>query len=90
MVTHRGKSSKMQQVEPLPQVATGGLQMQTRSQAVEAAQEERDSEQGKREVGYSPQAEEAQSRVSIGKRSHRAVETRLDILEVSLEELYQG
>ncbi|RRT47674.1 hypothetical protein B296_00053575 [Ensete ventricosum] len=94
MVKHRGKLSKMGQARPLPQVATGGLQMQTRSQAIGAAQEEYDNERDKREVGYSPQAEEAQSRAPTGKRSHNErltmVETRLDILEASLEELYQG
>ncbi|RWW17825.1 hypothetical protein GW17_00018226, partial [Ensete ventricosum] len=43
---------------------------------------------------YSPRAEEAQSGAPTGKRSHKerltTVETRLDVLEASLEELYQG
>ncbi|RWW17155.1 hypothetical protein GW17_00018946, partial [Ensete ventricosum] len=59
-----------------------------------AAYEERDSEQDEREVGYSPQGEEAPSRAPIGKKGHRErltmAETRLDILEASVEELYQG
>ncbi|RZS22640.1 hypothetical protein BHM03_00055441, partial [Ensete ventricosum] len=45
-------------------------------------------------IGYSPRAEEAQSGAPTGKRSHKeklsTVETRLDVLEASLEELYQG
>ncbi|RZR93464.1 hypothetical protein BHM03_00021943 [Ensete ventricosum] len=60
MAKHRGESSKMGQAEPLPQVAVGGLQVQTRSQAVGAAHEERDSEQDKREVSSQ---EEAESRI---------------------------
>ncbi|RWW42785.1 hypothetical protein BHE74_00051630, partial [Ensete ventricosum] len=48
----------------------------------------------RREVGYSPRAEEAQSGAPTGKRSHKErltmMETRLDVLEASLEELYQG
>ncbi|RRT59617.1 hypothetical protein B296_00045693, partial [Ensete ventricosum] len=63
-------------------------------QAVGAAYEERDSEQDEHEVGYSPRAEEAQSGAPIGKRNHKErltmAETRLDVLEASLEELYQG
>ncbi|RZS21110.1 hypothetical protein BHM03_00053696 [Ensete ventricosum] len=62
--------------------------------AVGAAHEERDNKQDKRDVGYSLQAEEAQSRVPTGKRSHKErltmAEIRLDVLEASLEELYQG
>ncbi|RRT57731.1 hypothetical protein B296_00031269 [Ensete ventricosum] len=62
--------------------------------AVGAAHEERDNEQDKREVVYSLRAEEAQSRVPTGKRSHKErltmAEIRLDVLEASLEELYQG
>ncbi|RRT31321.1 hypothetical protein BHM03_00024328, partial [Ensete ventricosum] len=46
------------------------------------------------EVGYSPRVEEAPSGVPIGKKSHNerltTAETRLDVLEGSLEELYQG
>ncbi|RRT49177.1 hypothetical protein B296_00027232 [Ensete ventricosum] len=94
MAKHRGESSKMGQAEPLPQAAIGGLQVQTRSQTTGAAHEECDSEQYEREVGYSPRAEEAQSGAPTGKRSHKkrllTVETRLDVLEASLEELYQG
>ncbi|RRT84227.1 hypothetical protein B296_00000127 [Ensete ventricosum] len=45
-------------------------------------------------IGYSPRAEEAQSGAPTGKRSHKerlsTVETCLDVLEASLEELYQG
>ncbi|RWW54036.1 hypothetical protein BHE74_00039404 [Ensete ventricosum] len=70
----------------------GGLQVQTRSQTVGAAHEERGSEQDKREVGYSPRVEDAQSGEPTGKRSYKerllTVETYLDVLEVSLEELY--
>ncbi|RWV90837.1 hypothetical protein BHE74_00031574 [Ensete ventricosum] len=51
-------------------------------------------EHDEREVGYSPQAEEAQSSAPNGKRCHNErlsmVETHLDILEASLKELYQG
>ncbi|RWW08407.1 hypothetical protein GW17_00028159 [Ensete ventricosum] len=94
MAKHRGESSKMGQAGPLPQEAAGGLQVQTRSQAVGAAHEERNSEQDEREVGYSPRAEEAQSGVPTKKRSHKErltmAETRLDALEASLVKLYQG
>ncbi|RRT75661.1 hypothetical protein B296_00031023 [Ensete ventricosum] len=76
-----------------PQVAAGRLQVQTRSQTAEATHEERDSEHDKREVRYSPRADEAQSGASTGKRSHKerlsSVETRLDVLKASFEELYQ-
>ncbi|RRT74765.1 hypothetical protein B296_00003707 [Ensete ventricosum] len=89
MTKHCGESSKMGQARPLPQATVGGLQVQTRLQAVGAAHEERDSEQDEREVGYSPRAEEAQSCAPTGKRSHRerltTVETRFDVLEASLE-----
>ncbi|RWW06169.1 hypothetical protein GW17_00030519 [Ensete ventricosum] len=65
------------------------LILQTHSQAVGAAHEEHDSEQYEREVGYSPRAEEAQSREPTWKRSHKEriimAETRLDVLEASLE-----
>ncbi|RZS18213.1 hypothetical protein BHM03_00050443 [Ensete ventricosum] len=92
MVKHHGQSSKMGQAGPLLQAAVGGLQVQTHSQNVEAAHEERDSEQDEREVGYSPRVEEAPSGASTGKKSHNerltTVKTRLDVLESSLEELY--
>ncbi|RWV81861.1 hypothetical protein GW17_00056680 [Ensete ventricosum] len=59
-----------------------------------SAYEERDSEQDEREVGYSPQGEEAPSGAPTGKKGHRErltmAETRLDVLEASVEELYQG
>ncbi|RRT32602.1 hypothetical protein B296_00055067, partial [Ensete ventricosum] len=94
MAKHRGESSKMGQVGPLSQVAAGGLQVKTSSQTVGATHEEHDSEQDEREVGYSPRVKEAQFGVPTGKRSHKerfsTVETRLDVLEASLEELYQG
>ncbi|RRT46094.1 hypothetical protein B296_00038367 [Ensete ventricosum] len=94
MAKHRGESSTMEQAGPLPQVVAGGLQVQTHSQAVEAAHEKRDNKQDEREVGYSPRVEEAQSGAPIGKRSHKerltTVETHLNVLETSLEELYQG
>ncbi|RZS24055.1 hypothetical protein BHM03_00057080, partial [Ensete ventricosum] len=94
MAKHRGESSKMGQVGPLPQAAASGLQVQTRSQTARAAHEERSNEHDEREVGYSPRAEEAQYGAPTGKRSHKerlsTVETRLDVLEASLEELYQG
>ncbi|RWV92044.1 hypothetical protein GW17_00045622 [Ensete ventricosum] len=84
----------MGQAGPLPQAAAGGLQVQTRSQTAGAAHEERNNEHDECEVGYSPRAEEAQSGAPTGKRSHKerlsTVETRIDVLEVSLEELYQG
>ncbi|RWW35528.1 hypothetical protein BHE74_00059527, partial [Ensete ventricosum] len=44
--------------------------------------------------GYSLRAEEAPCGAPIGKKSHKerltTTETHLDVLEVSLEELYQG
>ncbi|RZR98699.1 hypothetical protein BHM03_00028125 [Ensete ventricosum] len=53
-----------------------------------------ESEQDEHKVRYSPGAEEAQSNAPTEKRSHKErfkkVETRLDVLEASLEELYQG
>ncbi|RWW01274.1 hypothetical protein GW17_00035701 [Ensete ventricosum] len=59
-----------------------------------AAYEERSSEQDEREVGYSPRGEEALSGAPTGMKGHRErlimAETRLDILEASVEELYQG
>ncbi|RZS22977.1 hypothetical protein BHM03_00055806 [Ensete ventricosum] len=91
---HRGESSKMEQAGPLLQAVVGGLQVQTRSQTVGAAHEERGSEQDEREVGYSPRVEEAPSGAPTGKKSHKerrtTAETCLDVLEASLEELYQG
>ncbi|CAL9106235.1 unnamed protein product [Musa textilis] len=94
MAKQRGESSKMGQAGMLPQAATGGLHVQTRSHAAGAAHEERGSEHEEREVGCSPRAEEAQSGAPTGRKSHRervtAVETRLDVLEASLDELYQG
>ncbi|RZS17318.1 hypothetical protein BHM03_00049448 [Ensete ventricosum] len=58
------------------------------------AHEERNSEHDEREVGYFSRAEEAQSGAPTRKRSHKerlsTVETRIDVLEASLEELYQG
>ncbi|RWV86639.1 hypothetical protein GW17_00051443, partial [Ensete ventricosum] len=94
MAKHRGESSKMGQAGPLPQAAASGLQVQTRLQTAGAIHEERDSEHDEREVGYSPRAEEAQSGMPTGKRSHKerlsTMETHLDVLEASLEELYQG
>ncbi|RZS26907.1 hypothetical protein BHM03_00060327, partial [Ensete ventricosum] len=94
MVRHHGESSKMGQAGPLLQAAVCGLQVQTRSQTAGAAYEERDSEQGEREVGYSPRGEEAPSGAPTGKKGYRErltmVETRLDVLEASVKELYQG
>ncbi|RZS16389.1 hypothetical protein BHM03_00048372, partial [Ensete ventricosum] len=56
--------------------------------------EERYTEQDEREVGYSPRGEEASSEAPIEKKSHKeriiTAETRLDVLEASVEELYQG
>ncbi|RRT53443.1 hypothetical protein B296_00022012 [Ensete ventricosum] len=79
---------------PRCSLAVGGLQVQTRSQAVGAAHEDRGSEQDEREVGYSPRVEEAPSGAPTGRKSHKerltTAETRLDVLEASLEELYQG
>ncbi|RWV97130.1 hypothetical protein GW17_00040103 [Ensete ventricosum] len=52
------------------------------------------AEQDEREVGYSPRGEEAPSGAPTGKKGHRErltmAETRLDVLEASVEELYQG
>ncbi|RZS22963.1 hypothetical protein BHM03_00055801 [Ensete ventricosum] len=94
MVKHHGESSKMGQAEPLLQAAAGGLQVQTRSQTMGVAHEECYSEQDEHEVGYSPRGEEAPYGAPIGKKSHKeriiTTETRLDILEASVEELYQG
>ncbi|RWW40184.1 hypothetical protein BHE74_00054421, partial [Ensete ventricosum] len=94
MAKHRGELSKMGQAGPLPQAAASGLQVQTRSQTIGAAHEERGSEHNEREVGYSPRAEEAQSSAPTGKRSHKerlsTVDTRVVVLKASLEELYQG
>ncbi|RRT68743.1 hypothetical protein B296_00003175, partial [Ensete ventricosum] len=54
---------------------------------------ERGSEQDKHVVGYSPRWEEAPSGTAIEKKSHNerltTAETCLNVLEVSLEELYQ-
>ncbi|RWW63704.1 hypothetical protein BHE74_00029089 [Ensete ventricosum] len=67
MAKHYGKSRKMGQAGPLPQIAV---------------------------VGYSLRAEAAQSGAPTGKRSYKErltmAETRLDVLEASLEELHQG
>ncbi|RWV87647.1 hypothetical protein BHE74_00043580 [Ensete ventricosum] len=92
MAKHRGESSKMGQAEPLPQAAVGVLQVQTPSQVVVADHEEHGSAQDEREVGYSSRVEEEQSGLPTGKEPQRetTVETRLDVLEASLEELYQG
>ncbi|RRT47009.1 hypothetical protein B296_00012573 [Ensete ventricosum] len=93
MVIHYGESSKMRQVGPLLQAAAGGLQVQTRSQTIGIAHKEHDSEQDEHEVGYSLRAEEASSGAPIRKKSHKerltTAETHLNVLEVSLEELYQ-
>ncbi|RWV86051.1 hypothetical protein GW17_00052096, partial [Ensete ventricosum] len=94
MVKHHGESSKMGQAGPLLQATAGGLQVQTRSQTAGAAYEERDSEQDEREVEYSPRGEEAPSGAPTEKKGHRErltmAKTRLDVLEASVEELYQG
>ncbi|RRT59749.1 hypothetical protein B296_00044606, partial [Ensete ventricosum] len=94
MVKHSGESSKMRQAGPLLQAAASGLQVQTRSQTVGAAHEERYSEQDERKVGYSPRGEEAPFGAPTRKKGHRErfamAETRLDVLEASVEELYQG
>ncbi|RRT34318.1 hypothetical protein B296_00058013 [Ensete ventricosum] len=80
MVKHHCESSKMGQVGPLLQAAAGGLQ--------------RNSEQDEREVRYSSRVDEAQSGAPTGKKSHKekltTTETHLDVLEASLEKLYQG
>ncbi|RRT43587.1 hypothetical protein B296_00036916 [Ensete ventricosum] len=61
---------------------------------IEVAYEERSSELDEREVGYSPRGEEAPSGAPTGKKGHRErltmARTRLDVLEASVEELYQG
>ncbi|RWW73909.1 hypothetical protein BHE74_00018172 [Ensete ventricosum] len=94
MVKHRGESSKMGQAGPLLQAAAGELQVQTHLQTVGATHEERYSEQDEHEVEYSPRGEEAPSGVPTEKKSHKEIimtaETHLDVLEVSVEELYQG
>ncbi|RRT76290.1 hypothetical protein B296_00027571 [Ensete ventricosum] len=75
-------------------ISVGGLQVQTRLQTGGAAYEERGSEQNECEVGYSPRVEEAPSGAPTGKKGHRErltmAETCLDVLEASVEELYQG
>ncbi|RWW62918.1 hypothetical protein BHE74_00029938 [Ensete ventricosum] len=71
MAKHHGELSKMGQAGPLPQAAVGGLQVQTLSQAVRAAHEERDNEQDEHKVEYSSRTEEAQSGVPTGKRSDK-------------------
>ncbi|RZR74446.1 hypothetical protein BHM03_00037125 [Ensete ventricosum] len=74
--------------------AAGGLQVQTVSQTIGATHDERDSKQDEREIGYSPQVEEAPSGAPTRKKSHNErltmVKTSLDVLEASLEELYQS
>ncbi|RRT31781.1 hypothetical protein B296_00037183 [Ensete ventricosum] len=94
MVKHHGESSKMGQAGPLLQAAAGGLQVKSRSQTAGDTYDERGSEQDKREVGYSPRGEEAPSGALTGKKGHRErltmAETHLDVLEASVEELYQG
>ncbi|RWV89889.1 hypothetical protein GW17_00047943 [Ensete ventricosum] len=94
MVRHRGESSKMGQAGPLLQATADGLQVQTRSQTAGAAYEERSNEQDEREVGYSPRGEEAPSGAPTWKNGHRErltmAKTCLDVLEASVEELYQG
>ena len=68
--------------------------MQTRSHVVGLTLEDRGSKHDEREIGYSLRAEEAQSGAPTGKKSRKervtAAETRLDVLEASLEVLYQG
>ncbi|RWW50784.1 hypothetical protein BHE74_00042929 [Ensete ventricosum] len=92
MVKHRSKSSKIGQAGPLLQAAAGVLQVQTCSQTVGATHEERDSEQDECEARYSPRVEEAPFGALTEKKSHKerltTVETCLDVLEASLEELY--
>ncbi|RRT79549.1 hypothetical protein B296_00017395 [Ensete ventricosum] len=82
MAKHSGESSKMGQAEPLPQATTGGLQVQTHLQAIGTVHE------------CGNEQDEAQSRAPTRKRSHKErltmAESRLDVLEASLEELYQG
>ncbi|RWW43634.1 hypothetical protein BHE74_00050682 [Ensete ventricosum] len=84
----------MGQAGALPQTVVGGLQVQTRSQTVGVTHEERDSEQDEHEVRYSPRVEEASSGTPIRKKSHKerltTAKIHLDVLEASLEELYQG
>ncbi|RWV83648.1 hypothetical protein GW17_00054716 [Ensete ventricosum] len=94
MVKHRGELSKMEQAGPLFQVAAGGLQVQTHSQTIRVVHKEHDNKQDEREVRHSPRAEEALFGAPIGKKSHKErltmAKTHLDVLEESLEELYQG
>ncbi|RZR87483.1 hypothetical protein BHM03_00014895 [Ensete ventricosum] len=90
MAKHRSESSKMGQAGPLPQAAAGELQVQTRSQTAGAAHEERDSEHNEREVGYSPQAEEAQSgqgRLLGVESSQEEAESRIDRVESLVDRL---
>ncbi|URE41304.1 Retrotransposon protein [Musa troglodytarum] len=78
MAKHRGESSKMGQAGLLPQAAAGGLHVQTRSLTAGAAHEE---QARRRNPGAS------------GRKSHREGHgggNRLDVLEASLDELYQG
>ncbi|RRT44620.1 hypothetical protein B296_00041215, partial [Ensete ventricosum] len=94
MVKHHGESSKMGLAGPLLQAVVGGLGVQTHSQTIGATHEEHDIEQDEHEFRYSPRVEEAPSRAPTLKKSHKErltmVETHLDVLKASLEELYQG
>ncbi|RRT68335.1 hypothetical protein B296_00024516, partial [Ensete ventricosum] len=93
MVRHHGESSKMGQAGPLLQAVAGGLQVQTRSQTVGVAYKEHGSKH-EHEVGYCPRGEEAPSGAPTRKKGHRErltmAEPRLNVLEASMEELYQG
>lgn len=94
IVKHHGELTKTGQVEPLPQAIVDEFQVQSRSQAIRATQEEPDNKNSEREVGYFLRAKEAQSGPPIEKKSHKerltTTKTHLDVLEVSLEEPYLG
>ncbi|RWW05756.1 hypothetical protein GW17_00030953 [Ensete ventricosum] len=90
MAKYRGESSKMGQVRPLPQATVGALQVQTRLQTAGAAHEGRDSEQDKREVGYSLRAKETQSgqgRLIGVENSQEDAESRIDRVESLVDRL---
>ncbi|RWW53077.1 hypothetical protein BHE74_00040461 [Ensete ventricosum] len=65
-----------------------------RALPMQPSRRQRSSEHDEHEVGYSPRVEEAPSGAPIEKKSHKErltmAETRLDVLEASLEELYQS
>ncbi|RWV86138.1 hypothetical protein BHE74_00016103 [Ensete ventricosum] len=92
MAKHHGDSSKMGQAGPLPKQPQVGCKCKLASKLLEPLM--RSAAANKTSVKLrTRRAEEMQSGALTGKRSHKerlkTVETRLDFLEASLEELYQ-